>query len=53
MEVNVAGIYGPAFPKISSLWKRDFDNHSVILPGEFAQSEFEDLRSARWEWTEK
>lgn len=45
--------FGPAYPKINSLWKRDFENKSVILPGEFAQPEFEDLRSARWEWSEK
>jgi RNA ligase len=47
------GIFGPAYPKINSLWKRDKDKHNIIIPGDFAQPEFEDLRHARWTWTEK
>lgn len=47
------GIFGPAYPKINSLWKRDQDKHNIIIPGDFAQLEFEDLKHARWTWTEK
>lgn len=46
-------LFGPAYPKINTLWKRDFSNHDIVIPGQFAQTEFEDLRGARWEWTEK
>jgi hypothetical protein len=49
----MAGVFGPSYPKINSLWKRDRDKHNIIIPGDFAQLEFEDLRHARWTWTEK
>jgi hypothetical protein len=47
------GQFGSAYPKINSLWKRDQNKKNIIIPGDFAQPEFEDLRHARWTWTEK
>jgi len=45
--------FGPAYPKINSLWKRDPSNRNIIKPGEFASEVFEALYDAEWEWTEK
>lgn len=45
------GRFGPAYPKINSLWKRDERN--VVVPGEWSCPEFEFLSSVPWRWTEK
>jgi hypothetical protein len=44
--------FGPAYPKINSLWKRD-PKTNLVIPGEFADWHFEDLQNAPWHWTEK
>lgn len=43
--------FGPAYPKINTLWKRDSKNR--IMVGAFARPEFEDLAYAPFVWTEK
>jgi RNA ligase len=45
-------IYGPTYPKINTLWKRDDRNR--ILVGDFARDEFRELAyDAMFCWTEK
>lgn len=44
---------GPLYPKINTAFKRDADNHMVILPNEYAQPEFVYLENNTWGWTEK
>lgn len=43
--------FGPTYPKINTLWKRDAKNRIIV--GDFARPEFEDLANAEFTWTEK
>jgi hypothetical protein len=47
------GNFGPEYTKINSAFKRDMGNNGVIIPGDFAQEEFEFLQDNPWVWTEK
>lgn len=44
-------IFGPEYPKIQTLYKRD-DRHTII-PGDWTAPEFEYLQNDEWSWTEK
>lgn len=43
--------YGPTYPKIHTLWKRDGKNHIIV--GDYARPEFEVLKDAEFTWLEK
>ena len=43
--------FGPTYPKINTLWKRDVRNKIIV--GDFARPEFEALAYASFIWTEK
>jgi len=43
--------YGPEYPKINGLWKRD--EKGTVLIGEWSTPEFAYLASTPWTWTEK
>lgn len=43
--------FGPEYPKIQTLFKRDGRN--VVSPGEWSVPEFEYLADKPWRWTEK
>lgn len=45
------GRFGPAYPKINTLWKRDERN--VVVPGDWSCEEFRYLYDKPWLWTEK
>lgn len=45
--------FGPEYHKINGVFKRDTDNHNVIMLNEFSQPEFEFLLDVPWIWTEK
>lgn len=44
-------VYGPTYPKINTLWKRDSKNRIVVQ--DYARPEFEALRNETFLWTEK
>lgn len=44
-------MFGPEYPKINTVFKRDERN--VIVPGAWSTPEFEYLHDAQWMWTEK
>lgn len=44
-------MFGPEYPKIQTLFKRDERN--VIVPGDWTTEEFAYLRHCPWRWTEK
>ena len=44
-------VYGPTYPKIHTLWKRDSKNRVIV--GDYARDEFRDLTYAPFIWTEK
>ncbi len=44
-------MFGPEYPKIQTLWKRDERN--VVVPGDWSTPELEYLRDVDWRWTEK
>lgn len=46
-----AGVFGPEYPKIQTLWKRDEEN--VVVPGAWSTPELAYLHHADWRWTEK
>lgn len=43
--------FGPTYPKIHTLWKRDSKNRIIV--GDFARDEFQELAHASFVWTEK
>ncbi len=43
--------YGPAYPKINTVFKRDDKNRIIV--GQYSQPEFAYLRNNEWLWTEK
>lgn len=43
--------FGPTYPKINTLWKRDAKNRIIVW--DFARDEFADLIDASFVWTEK
>jgi hypothetical protein len=43
--------FGPEYPKINTVFKRDGRN--VIVPGDWSTPEFEYLKDSPWRWTEK
>ena len=43
--------YGPAYPKINTVFKRDEKNRIIV--GQYSQPEFQYLRNNEWLWTEK
>jgi hypothetical protein len=45
--------YGPEYPKINSLFKRDPERDMIIIPGAWACEEFAYLADCPWAWTEK
>lgn len=45
------GLFGPEYPKIHTMFKRD--EHNVIVPGDWSVPEFEYLADRPWQWTEK
>ncbi len=45
--------FGPEYPKINGVFKRDQSNHNVITPGDWSQPEFQLLADVPWRWTEK
>jgi hypothetical protein len=45
--------FGPEYPKINSLNKRDKDKGMIIIPGAWACEEFGYLADCMWNWTEK
>lgn len=44
-------MFGPEYPKINTVWKRDERN--VIVPGDWSCEEFDYLADRPWTWTEK
>lgn len=46
-------VFGPEYPKINTVFKRDMENGSVIILDQFSSEEFEYLLDAQWTWTEK
>lgn len=44
-------MFGPKYPKIQTLWKRDERN--VVVPGDWSTPELEYLADKPWRWTEK
>ncbi len=46
-------VFGPEYPKIQTIFKRDMENGGVIMPGHYSTPEFEYLSDKRWRWTEK
>src|SRR5258707_1315505 len=44
-------MFGPEYPKIQTLFKRDERN--VIVPGDWTTDEFAYLKDCPWRWTEK
>lgn len=49
--MSVDSVFGPEYPKIQTVFKRDERN--IIMPGEWTLPEFEYLASCPWHWTEK
>lgn len=48
------GIWGKPYHKINSAFKRDMSvKGNPVIPGEWAQPEFEYLQGSLWSWTEK
>lgn len=45
--------FGPTYPKIDTVFKRDAERRLVIIPGDYSTPEFEYLADAQWVWTEK
>lgn len=46
--------FGPAFPKINSLFKRDMSKKgNPVIPGDWSCEEFGYLHDKLWRWTEK
>jgi len=45
--------FGPEYPKINTLFKRDPRTKVILINEPFAQDEFEYLRYNPWQWTEK
>lgn len=43
--------FGPPYPKIHSLWKRD--EKGIVQIGQYSEPEVEYLADKRWRWTEK
>jgi hypothetical protein len=46
-------MFGPEYLKINTIFKRDSSNGNVIVPGDWAMSEFGYLQDCAWDWTEK
>lgn len=46
-------MFGPQYPKIDTMWKRDPARENNVIPGKFARPEFEFLKDVPWRWTEK
>lgn len=44
-------MFGPTYPKINTLWKRDKKN--IVVLGDWSCEEFQFLRAVPWRWTEK
>lgn len=45
--------FGPEYPKIQTVFKRDFTKQKIIIPNSFSDDTFEYLQDNLWEWTEK
>jgi hypothetical protein len=45
--------FGPEYPKINTVFKRDMANNGLIIPSEFSTEEFAYLANTPWRWTEK
>ena len=50
--VRTGSMFGPEYPKINSLWKRDIKG-KILVPYEYSQPEFDYLADNPWRWTEK
>ena len=45
--------FGPTYPKIDTVFKRDAARRFIIIPGDYSTPEFEYLADTPWGWTEK